>query len=108
MSQNAALAAISQYWDIYGGFKALLSSVYFWASLAFTIFCTNYALQQAWYDIAISVLPLYFGFSLTAYGLILSVGGSDIIQVLSTKDDDQIHSDYQTFSSTFFHFLFVQ
>jgi hypothetical protein len=108
MSKHPALVTLKEYWTIYGGFGALFTSIYFWLAFSITVISTSYPTDSDWFKLAISVLPIYFGFSVTAYGLILSVGGSDIIETLSTKDTDQEYSDYQTFSSTFFHYLTIQ
>lgn len=57
----------------YGGVAGLLKSEYFYVALFFTGLCWRLATNDAWADLAKSVLPTLSGFSIAAYAIFFAV-----------------------------------
>lgn len=57
----------------YGGMRGLIRSEYFYVALFFTAVCWRLATNDAWADLAKSVLPTLSGFSIAAYAIFFAV-----------------------------------
>ncbi|HFG6924744.1 hypothetical protein [Acinetobacter baumannii] len=103
-------SALSVYWGAYGGFKAIITSSYFWASVLITILCFSFWSKDSdWFGIPLSGLPSLLGFALGGYGVWLSVGNPKLKQLLSLSyDKENIYSDFLVVNATFVHFIILQ
>lgn len=57
----------------YGGIRSLLLSEYFWLASVLTLLSWRLGVNEAWTDIAKSILPTLAGFSIAAYALFFAV-----------------------------------
>jgi hypothetical protein len=108
MSKNPT--ALSVYWQAYGGFKAIIKSFYFWASILITLLCYSFwSTDKDWFLIPLSGLPSLLGFALGGYGVWLSVGNPKLKKLLSLSfEKKSLHSDFLVVNATFVHFIILQ
>jgi len=97
------------YWRLYGGFKALISSPY----LHFSVLC-SLLLWPLWleksallYDLILAIVPSVLGFSLGGYAILLAFGDREFIQRLSGPDADGKPSPMMVVNAAFIHFIVV-
>lgn len=101
------------YWRNYGGFKALLCSIYFWISFLLALSATiiNYILFQEywkWWDDVISIIPSVLGFSLGGYVFLVGFGDKKLMKIMREKKTEKSKSIYMRLNATFVHFIFIQ
>lgn len=99
---------IRLYWSIYGGWKALVLSPYFHFSIILTVLMSHFWKNEAWWDVAISVLPSIIGFALGGYAIWLGFGDEKFRNLITENSDNNNHSPYLEVSATFAHFIMVQ
>lgn len=103
----------SVYWQIYGGWPSILTSIYFLAALIFTLLCFKAWFVKnenwAWFDLSTSVLPNILGFTLGGYAILLAFGSSKFMEVIAGDNEkkDDI-SPFMKINATFLHFIIVQ
>ena len=100
--------ALRDYWTLYGGFRALYSSVYLRLSIVGTVLIAPLWLDEEsnWpqqvYDIALSLL----GFSLGALTIILGLGAFKVFKRLANEGSAE--SLFMRLVANFVHFIIVQ
>lgn len=99
---------IKLYWQIYGGWRALVFSPYFHVSVILTILMSHFWWQGAWWDTSISVLPNIIGFALGGYAIWLGFGDEKFRNLISERDESSNFSPYLEVSATFAHFILIQ
>lgn len=104
----------SQYWEAYGGWRALFSSKYFWCSFIITPMCYSFwALKpDDFINMALAALPNLLGFALGGYAVWLGIGDQRLKKLLSEFDEDRSfqekQSDFMIVNATFVHFIVLQ
>jgi hypothetical protein len=96
-----------RYWRAYGGFCALLSSVYLHLSILITLVCYNIWSKPEWWEVPLAVLPNVIGFSLGGYAMLLSFGSDKFQSLLSRVPVDQTNA-FAELSASFVHFILIQ
>ena len=101
------------YWRVYGGWKALLSSIYFWLSAAITLAC-----YPLWSEVSstdggrpvtdtlLTIVPALMAFTLAGMAIILALSGSRFIKAI--REDGRDDSLFMRVVAFFFHFILVQ
>lgn len=98
-----------RFWSAYGGYRALLKSLYLWAAVLITPFCWGAWSNPNWWDTVISVLPNLLGFTLGGFAIFVSFGDARFITSLAAEDDDpEKPTVYRELCATFVHFILVQ
>lgn len=108
--------SFSLYFSSYGGWGALLKSIYFWASIILAILSCYFNLEASgngaqkwsWINSAKSIFPSVLGFSLGGYAILISFGDKDFLAVLRMKNEDEKISPYMKINGSFLHFIFLQ
>lgn len=98
----------SRYWKAYGGFKALLTSQYFWLSFFITLALFPHWTQPNWWEDVLSIMPNLLGFSLGGYAMWIAIGDDDFRQLISGEDEDGEPSPYMEMNAAFVHFIILQ
>ena len=99
---KGTLKIFKQYWELYGGAKAVLTSPYFHLSLILTLIT---GVNQDWYEKTLSITPSILGFSLGGYAILLAFSNEKFLTIISKRDGI---SPFLSISSTFVHFIIVQ
>ena len=100
------------YWQLYGGFPALVRSPYVYAALALTALCFPYWNKQdvngtyPWADTAIAIIPNLLGFSMGGMAVMLAFSGASFFKIIA--EDGQKNSLFAQVIANFFHFVLVQ
>lgn len=102
------IGVISRYWKSYGGFKALFTSGYFYASLVITILLFPHWLNGEWWKLVLSIMPNVLGFSLGGYAMFLAIGDEKFREFISGPEDDGEPSPFMEVGSAFVHFIILQ
>lgn len=90
-----------QYWSLYGGLGAILTSPYFHFSVILALVVSPY---DGWADQALEIMPNILGFSLGGYAILLAFSNERFLSIISSGTN----SAFLSVSSTFAHFIFVQ
>jgi hypothetical protein len=103
--------AIEVYWAIYGGWRALLSSIYLWIAVALTVICyplwaTEDDSVRVWAQIALDIVPSMLGFSLGGMAILLAISSPNLLLVI--RDGGKVDSLFMKTVSAFFHFIILQ
>ena len=95
------------YWDIYGGWAALIRSPYLHAAILFTILAYPIWLdsKKDWTDLVMSVTPSILGFSLGGYAILFAFGDEKFRLAISGPDEDGSPSPFMNVNASFVHFL---
>jgi uncharacterized membrane protein len=103
-----SLEPFRRYWRIYGGWKGLFSSIYFYTALAITGVCYSYWSKPgtASAELAIDIIPSVMAFSLGGMAIILAFSGGRFINLIRQGGEEA--SLFMTVIANFFHFLVVQ
>lgn len=99
-----------RYWQIYGGWTALLTSPYFLAAVATTALAWPLWSREGWWDSSLSVLPNILSFSLGGFALFLALGDEQFrasIAGANCPGGDKA-SPFLSFAVTFLHFILLQ
>lgn len=110
-SYRGAVTAFNRHWVIYGGWRALVSSIYLHIAFVFTALAYPEWIAGKWWDQAIAVLPGLIGFSLGGFAIWLAFGGDKFQEMLAGKfpgDDDDETSPYLDTAAAFAHFVIIQ
>lgn len=97
-----------RYWRIYGGWRALFSSVYFYAALALTAACYPYwsKVGTASAQLAVDVVPSVMAFSLGGMAIVLAFSEGRFLKVIRQSGKEE--SLFMKVITNFFHFLTIQ
>lgn len=101
------LEVLKDYWTIYGGFKAVVASPYFWAAVVACVALWPLWLFGDWWNLVLSVLPNLLGFSLAGYAIFLAFGNDRFREFLSQCKVGK-SSAFLAITTTFMHFVIVQ
>lgn len=107
---RGVLKNLHNYWKLYGGFSALVTSPFLHISIvlsAIAFKAWSGEPETAWYDLIISVLPNVLGFTLGGYAILLAFGDS-LLEALMGMDKDGNPSPFMTLNSSIVHFMIVQ
>lgn len=101
------------YWNIYGGWKALLHSIYFHSAFILTALCfplwTNtgqHGDERIVVPILLGMVPALMGFTLAGMAIILAMSGQRFLNAI--RQGGQEDSLFMQVSAVFFHFIIVQ
>jgi hypothetical protein len=104
----ASLQPFQRYWRIYGGWRALFTSIYFYAALVLTAVCYPYwskvGTDSA--QLTVDVIPSIMAFSLGGMAIVLAFSGGRFLNLIRQNGDEA--SLFMTVITNFFHFLVVQ
>jgi hypothetical protein len=106
------MRAFKIYWGAYGGWKALLSSIYLWLSLCIAVMLCGIWVpidaegQRQWAVLALSVLPSLISFSLGALAITFAMPSGVFLKILHDDGDD--NSLFMQTVATFYHFILIQ
>jgi hypothetical protein len=109
-TEAATRSALSTYWVVYGGWRALILSKYFWIAIFLTA-----ALYGVWVDgdarknlsqAIIDIVPSLLGFSVGAMAILMVFSQSRFFEVLS--EGGKPDSAFLDLGSKFVHFVLVQ
>ena len=108
VSKNIEEGIFQRYWKTYGGFSALFTSWYFYASLLITLALFPHWLSSDWWVLVLSIMPNVLGFSLGGYAMWMAIGDENFRKLISGSDEDGSPSPYMEVSSAFVHFIILQ
>lgn len=100
-----------RYWRAYGGFTALVRSIYLHAAIVLAAICANAWLTPGWWDQVTSILPNVLGFTLGGFAIFISFGDEKFRRLLAEQDEDEgedAPTAYIQLCATFVHFILVQ
>lgn len=106
-SFSAPIGLWKKYWVLYGGFRALFGSLYFFLALMVT--AINYFAwsRPGWWDVVISTIPTLLGFTLAGLAVFLSMD-SGFSKVIAGGGDSKKASPFVSLVNSFVHFIVVQ
>lgn len=103
------LEPLREYWRIYGGVGAVLTSPYFHLSIAITVLTSPIWIATDWWALSISVLPNIVGFTIGGYAILVSFGDEEFKKKIAGKTyDDNGDSPYMHVNATLVHTIVVQ
>ncbi|MBU1215252.1 MAG: hypothetical protein KKF58_01070 [Gammaproteobacteria bacterium] len=107
---NGVLDIFRRYWNIYGGWRALIASPYVHLSILLCAVSVGFWWNNDWWNQSISVLPNLLGFTLGGFAVFLGFGDEKFKALIAGKPDGESerHSPYLGFSVTYLHFVLVQ
>lgn len=106
-SQGAVVRRdLSRYWSAYGGWRSLLTSPYFIASVVLTALLAPLWLKPGWWDDVISAEPDLLGFSLGGLAVLLAFGDDRFRGLLAKAGGEKPR--LLALSASFVHFIVVQ
>lgn len=101
------------YWTTYGGLKALLQSIYFWASVIITAGCYPFWLDRGFLDrerpaadVLLTVVPALMAFTLAGMAIVLALSGKRFTSAI--REEGRPDSLFMKVVVLFFHFILVQ
>ncbi|WP_176428529.1 hypothetical protein, partial [Vibrio sp. V11_P1A41T118] len=101
-----------EYWLAYGGWKALLTSRYFWGALILNtiLFSTWYPIDSKWWEQVTSIIPNILGFTLGGFAMWVAIGDEKFKSLIAGAEDDEDDdiSPYMEVNATFTHFVLLQ
>ncbi len=97
-----------RYWREYGGLAAVLLSPYFHVAVVLTLLMSRYWQNEAWWDVALGVLPNIIGFAVGGYAIWMGFGDESFRRRISQRSSEDGTSPYLTVSAAFAHFVVVQ
>lgn len=106
-SYSAFGRVLGRYWRIYGGWSAMLTSVYFHVAIVLAVICYPLWIDgdTRWATFCLGAVPNLLGFSIGAFAIILSFGGKF---VATLQNADESRSSYLGVVAAFVHFILVQ
>lgn len=105
-SYRGTLSLWSAYWVIYGGWRAIFTSLYFALAVVVSGVCFFLWSKPGWWDIVISAVPTMLGFTLAGLAVFLGMD-SKFSSVIAGGEDDEASPFLQLIAS-FVHFVVVQ
>jgi len=98
---------VSQYWAIYGGFRALFLSPYLHVAIVLTVITWGFRSNgRTASEIAVGVLPNLLGFTVGALAIVLAFSSAKVFERLAERGDPQ--SFFMKLTSSLIHFILVQ
>lgn len=101
------------YWRTYGGWKALLTSVYFWAAIILTTACAPLWLDKGFFkderpvtDVLLAAVPALMAFTLAGMAIVLALSGKNFKDAI--REDGREDSLFMKVVTLFFHFILIQ
>ena len=101
------------YWKIYGGFKGLLTSAYFWLSALMTGGCFPFWLDRGAdgtgrpvADTMMALIPALMAFTLAGMAIVLALSGEKFTRAI--RQGGKEDSLFMKVVVLFFHFILVQ
>jgi hypothetical protein len=99
--------AISHYWSIYGGFRALLLSPYLHIAAILTVISWGFrSSARSASEIAVGVLPNLLGFTVGALAIVLAFSSATVFATLAERGEPQ--SFFMKLTGSLIHFILVQ
>jgi hypothetical protein len=106
---SALWKELREYWKAYGGWGALCTSPYLWASYALSLLTQlSKDGDWIWYVSSISILPNLVGFSLGGYAVMLAFGDRRFQDAVRGKRKNKDTSPYLRISASMNHFVVMQ
>lgn len=100
-------AVLCEYWQVYGGWGALLKSPYFYGAALLAASAFDVWSESGWWEMPQAILPNLLGFSLAGYAIFLSFGSEEFRRFLSSVDVGGT-SAFVSMTTTFMHFVVLQ
>jgi hypothetical protein len=98
---------VSQYWAVYGGFRALLQSPYLHISAILTVITWGFrASNHSASEIAVGVLPNLLGFTVGALAIVLAFSSAAVFATLAERGAPQ--SFFMRLTGSLIHFIMIQ
>jgi uncharacterized membrane protein len=101
------------YWKTYGGFKALVRSLYLWVSVALTGACFPLWTDRGFMGderpitaTLLSLVPALMAFTLAGMAIVLALSGKRFVTAI--REDGREDSLFMKIVVYFFHFILVQ
>jgi hypothetical protein len=94
------------YWRIYGGWRAVLTSLYFVLAIAISAICFYLWSKPGWWDIVLSAVPTMLGFTLAGLAVFLGMD-SKFSSVIAGGGEGE-PSPFLQLIASFVHFVVVQ
>jgi hypothetical protein len=102
------VASFRDYWQMFGGWSALLGSTYLWFAVLIGSFLVWFKGSIKWDDTALSILPSLLGFTVAAYAILVAFGDEKFKQVLVIYPKASERSFFLTVNGAFCHFIVIQ
>jgi len=96
-----------RYWQAYGGWSALLHSLYAHAALGLTFCLWGQWTKEGWWENVLSVAPSVFGFSIGGYALLLSFGDEKFQKLMANAKVRESNA-FVDLCAAFTHFVLMQ
>jgi hypothetical protein len=101
------------YWSAYGGWVALLKSLYLHVALVLLMLTFHTWMQKEWWNDVISILPNLLGFTLGGFAIFIGFGDERFRELLANPDTDEDGKEdqstiYVSLCATFVHFILIQ
>jgi len=101
------------YWKIYGGWRAVIQSIYFYAAIALTALCLPMWMDKGFFGderrvtgLLLTMVPALMAFSLAGMAIILAMSGRRFLNAI--RQGGQPDSLFMQVVALFFHFIVVQ
>lgn len=104
---QAFILTIRDYWTVYGGWDALISSAYLKMAAIITALCFPLWSQPEWWADVLSISPSLLGLSLGAFAIMLAFATEDFRE-LSAGEAGDGHSPWMEMNAAFVHFIVIQ
>lgn len=101
---------LARYWKIYGGWRALFTSVYFHLSIVLLAASFPLWIKEGWWEQVLSITPNLLGFTLGGFAIFLSFGDERFKATISGAgpEDGDSPSPYLLVCATYLHFVLMQ
>ncbi|WP_219063869.1 hypothetical protein [Pseudomonas sp. UMAB-08] len=96
----------ASYWRVYGGLRAVLTSLYFGVSILVCALSYRIWSESGWWDLVISAVPTMLGFTLA--GLAVFLGMDSKFSAAIAGGTDKEPSPFIQMIAAFVHFVVVQ
>ncbi|USD33957.1 MULTISPECIES: hypothetical protein [unclassified Vibrio] len=107
MSENPT-NMFKKYWSSYGGFKAIFTSGYFYASVLLAAVLYPHWSKVGWWDSVLSIMPNLLGFTLGGFAMWVAIGDEHFKATIAGTSEDEDASPFMEVNATFAHFIFLQ
>lgn len=101
------------YWRLYGGWKGLFKSIYFWMSVIITIICSPLWLNKGFFsdsrpvvNTLLTVVPALMAFTMAGMSIVLALSRKEFLKVI--REDGREDSLFMKVVILFFHFIVIQ
>lgn len=110
-----SLEPFKHYWANYGGWRALIKSIYLWSAVFLTAVCYPYwsdvgyqhgLTNRASAQLTIDIVPSLMAFSLGGMAILLAFSSGRFIDAI--RQEGKPDSLFMEIVANFFHFLFLQ